>query len=207
MRRRPTIRLIIVLLLFLAGGAIVNVAVAWGTFVLRPCAGQYASLEEVESAQIWNRFDAPISDSTGLPSVERVHYSPFYYQAHAKDFSGRLSGEVVELGAGWPMTCLIGQWWNIGPQTLWLFDASRLQPTRIEDVDDQSSRIDALPCYPIWPGFAINTIFYAAILWLIFFVPSKLKRTLRRRRGLCPACAYPVGTSDVCTECGAPVIR
>ncbi len=25
---------------------------------------------------------------------------------------------------------------------------------------------------------------------------------LRVHRGLCPACAYPVGTSSVCRECG-----
>jgi hypothetical protein len=29
----------------------------------------------------------------------------------------------------------------------------------------------------------------------------KVKRS-RARRGLCPACAYPIGTSPVCTECG-----
>ena len=60
----------------------------------------------------------------------------------------------------------------------------------------------SLPVYPLWPGFAINTVFYAAILWVLFFVPGLVKRTLRRRRDLCPACAYPVRTSKVCTECG-----
>jgi hypothetical protein len=61
------------------------------------------------------------------------------------------------------------------------------------------------PYRPIWPGFAINTIFYAAVLWVMFFAPGKVKRTIRRRRGLCPTCAYPVGSSPVCTECGAAV--
>ena len=28
-------------------------------------------------------------------------------------------------------------------------------------------QIRFLPLYPIWPGFAINTIFYAAILWML----------------------------------------
>ena len=32
-------------------------------------------------------------------------------------------------------------------------------------------------------------------------------RDRRIKRGLCPACAYPVGTNDVCTECGKPVKR
>jgi hypothetical protein len=63
----------------------------------------------------------------------------------------------------------------------------------------------ALPLRPLWPGFAINTLFYAALCWLAFFVPFALRRRHRRRRGLCPACAYPVGRSGLCTECGAAV--
>ena len=36
-----------------------------------------------------------------------------------------------------------------------------------------------------------------AAIWRIFFPPAK--------RGQCPACGYPIGTSPVCTECGKPV--
>jgi predicted amidophosphoribosyltransferase len=46
---------------------------------------------------------------------------------------------------------------------------------------------------------------YAAILWMLFAAPFALRRWRRIKRGLCPACAYPVGASDVCTECGKPV--
>jgi hypothetical protein len=52
-----------------------------------------------------------------------------------------------------------------------------------------------------WP-VAINTVFYAAILWVLFAALG-IRRWRRIRRGQCPACAYPVGSSDVCTECGA----
>ena len=64
----------------------------------------------------------------------------------------------------------------------------------------------ALPWRPIWPGFALNTVFYAFILWLLVAGPFVLRRWRRIRRGLCPKCAYPLGASDVCTECGAPLI-
>ena len=53
-------------------------------------------------------------------------------------------------------------------------------------------------------GFAINTLFYAGVLWVLFCGPFALRRMIRRRRGQCPACAYPIGQSPVCTECGAP---
>jgi hypothetical protein len=35
-----------------------------------------------------------------------------------------------------------------------------------------------MPLQRIWPGFAINTIFYAAILWLLFAVPGFVCRRL-----------------------------
>jgi hypothetical protein len=62
-----------------------------------------------------------------------------------------------------------------------------------------------LPTRPIWPGFLFNTLFYAGVLWMVLIGPRVLRRHMRRRRGLCPACAYPVGVSPVCTECGQPV--
>ena len=41
-----------------------------------------------------------------------------------------------------------------------------------------------------------------AILWLLIPGPFALRRFLRLRRGLCPKCAYPMGESPVCSECG-----
>ena len=60
---------------------------------------------------------------------------------------------------------------------------------------------------PIWPGFALNTLFYATLLWLLLPGPFALRRFLRVRRGLCPKCAYPMGESAVCTECGRALPR
>jgi hypothetical protein len=62
-----------------------------------------------------------------------------------------------------------------------------------------------LPLGVIWPGFLASALFYA-LLWLGVITAPRLARSargaLRRRRGLCPRCAYPVGASIVCTECG-----
>ncbi len=51
----------------------------------------------------------------------------------------------------------------------------------------------------------INTIFYAVMRWLLFAAPGFVRRRYRIKRGLCPSCAYPVGESDLCSECGKPV--
>ena len=64
-----------------------------------------------------------------------------------------------------------------------------------------------LPLLPIWPGFAINTIFYATILWMLALAPFTARRIIRRKRGLCLNCGYDLrGTAQmICSECGHEV--
>ena len=61
-----------------------------------------------------------------------------------------------------------------------------------------------MPLRPIWPGFAINSIFYATLLWLLTLGPFTVRRMIRRKRGLCIKCGYDLrGTDhDKCPECG-----
>ena len=64
-----------------------------------------------------------------------------------------------------------------------------------------------LPTLPLWPGFAINTIFYAAILWLLWIAPGKIRRFVRIRGHRCPACGFIIApntcANGLCSECGA----
>ena len=62
-----------------------------------------------------------------------------------------------------------------------------------------------LPLRPLWPGFAVNTFFYAAVLWLLIPGPFLLRRFIRMKRGRCVKCGYPLGDSAVCSECGKPL--
>jgi len=68
---------------------------------------------------------------------------------------------------------------------------------------------DYLPYGPSWPGFAINTLVYASLLWLIFAAPFALRRAVRRNYGHCAACGYNLHGSEpgskICPECGATV--
>ena len=63
---------------------------------------------------------------------------------------------------------------------------------------------NVVPLAIIWPGFAVNTLFYALILWLYMAVPSVLRRLIRIKRGRCPKCGYDVrhALSGGCPECG-----
>ena len=72
------------------------------------------------------------------------------------------------------------------------------------DVGYQPSRtLNLLPLTPLWPAFALNTLLYATLTWLLSCALLALRRFRRIRRGLCPTCAYPTGESSVCSECGA----
>ncbi len=61
-----------------------------------------------------------------------------------------------------------------------------------------------IPVRPILGGFLINTLFYAAILWLLALGPFTARRMIRRNRGLCINCGYDLrgDLSSGCPECG-----
>ena len=78
-------------------------------------------------------------------------------------------------------------------------------PANLHFLRVDEARYRTLPLRPIWPGFAINTLFYAAIIWLLTFGPFAARRFFRNKRGHCIKCGYDLrGTSGgVCPECGA----
>ncbi len=57
-----------------------------------------------------------------------------------------------------------------------------------------------LPLRPLLPGFAINTALYASLWFFAIPLPGKLRRRRRRRKGLCPSCAYDL-SGDLETGC------
>ncbi|MCH8259450.1 MAG: hypothetical protein IIC46_04515 [Planctomycetes bacterium] len=62
-----------------------------------------------------------------------------------------------------------------------------------------------LPYRVLLLGFAINTIFYGAILWSLTLGPITARRMIRRKRGRCIKCAYDLrGTSGGDSEGGCP---
>ena len=67
----------------------------------------------------------------------------------------------------------------------------------------RQASVSHLPiCIRAWP-FLVNTLVYAGVLGSMCLLPGWFRRTRRRRRGLCAVCAYPVGPTAACSECGA----
>jgi hypothetical protein len=127
-----------------------------------------------------------------------------------------VAGAIVNVAVAWAAPYLLSKRhpiaWNRGAATTygWILKPQRGWPLSALSMERQrperwyASRDVELPVVPLWPGFAINALFYAVILWLLFAAPFALRRRRRIKRGLCLACAYPIGESEVCTECGRP---
>ena len=119
-----------------------------------------------------------------------------------------LFGGAKRIQAGWPTLALRGY------EITGLIDSNSVMqgratgawpPTEFRWALPVRKNKPSFPLRPIWPGFAVNTAFYAAILWLLICEPFVIRKYIRMKRGRCVQCAYPMGASGVCSECGKTI--
>lgn len=111
---------------------------------------------------------------------------------------GQSHATFVYLEAGWPMKSFKRR--MIATEHI----AGTGPPSYVSTRPWEEGRQLQLPTIPIWRGALANSALYASVcfigfLWLRF---RPVRRSVRLRHGLCPDCAYPIGKSDRCTECG-----
>ena len=204
---------------FLLLGAIINVAVAWGC-----CFASHAILSPYfYGSEVWSkdakaraawRYSMP--QSCEPLAWREVGGQWFGYEGYALRGActcDRTVLQVLNVDAGWPLMSLRGQ----KRQQVSRNDPIGWHYISVSAIDFTHSPLASLfvgkndgfvwlPWGPLWPCFAINTIFYAAILWLLFAFPFTLRRWRRIKRVLCPACAYDLRgrtvDKNVCPECG-----
>lgn len=64
-------------------------------------------------------------------------------------------------------------------------------------------RVPTLPLLPLWRGFLVDTLFYAAIWWAVFTGFAQARRGIRSGRGRCMRCGYRLQSAERgCSECG-----
>jgi hypothetical protein len=212
----PLMRICVFLLL----GAIVNVAVAWGCcmYGYRNSQANAALRHSPTHAELawWRSVNPPqgVMEPVEIWPIQAVGFTQFRHRGSGPIIT-RPNGDRVQITsaaswneAGLPVPSFRGVWFYIpdaasGGTQVETRGAKRVDSDLLKRLFPK--RCSYLPYWPIWPGFPINTLFYAVILWGLFAAPFALRRRRRIKRGLCPACAYPVGASDVCTECGKPV--
>ena len=127
--------------------------------------------------------------------------------------------QVISTATGWPFRAFRGDHWiRWSPPPAPAFPQVTLDssgtpvatqvPMERSDslwhVSDTPSGPWALPYAPMWAGLAADLLAFGTF-WLLVLSFSGLRRTLRRRRGLCTRCAYALkglAPGSPCPECG-----
>ena len=64
---------------------------------------------------------------------------------------------------------------------------------------------ECLPLLPLFPGFLLDTALFGSVWWLLISAAPAARAYLRRRRKVCPKCAYSragLASAAPCPECG-----
>jgi hypothetical protein len=227
--RRVNRRRVILLITCVVLGAIINVAVAWSCAIWsRPNVTKAFALPQAVTDDLWLRL-APLSWSIHIQKCETGPIIPHGSRQETFGLTldvalvsrvcvvkhGPLESNsigvfvvdwsVIEYRMGWPIRSV---WANAArtSDTKELTIAGAWQfPENITWA--RIGRGQVLPYRPFWTGFIINSVFFAAIIWLLIRGPFEIRRRVRQYRGQCQACGYPIGSSAMCSECGAPVPR
>ncbi len=214
-------RLLLIIAAWLVLGAVVNVAVAWGVAAWIQIDSRDLRLTRLSDGKLWLvlKCDGPgasrlfsVKCLDGWHGPQEIH-DAVMLPAWSRLVRSQSSGgyfTTLEDARGWPSLAMSCEFkWDAAWKTTAWDGGIELRPkaNRVGTVH----KWRALPLRPIWPGFAVNTIFYAALLWFLICGPLALWRLargfVRVKRGLCPKCAYPTGESSVCTECGRPLVK
>jgi predicted RNA-binding Zn-ribbon protein involved in translation (DUF1610 family) len=235
--KRRLLKLGLFLLLLASGGAIINVAVAWGmVFTLGPVESDHSRFASGHNQKLPEYGDwlFTLRTSTAGQQIKSIWRRPPFgampWQAGdpesviprwanfaRPDLNSpeRSSRRIDAEARGWPSLALmsIHTEYRCPPVT----KDSAVWRVQKSDWGIPSGRFSAsadpriLPVVPLWPGFAINTIFYASILWLLFAAPGFVRRRIRIWRGLCAACGYDLrghtSGAGICPECRRRIIK
>jgi hypothetical protein len=213
--KRRALKLLVFLLAFLVVGAIINIAVALVCALkVHGVVHEFGRPPTNAEQTIWS-LRKPEGYPQGLGAVRVSKAFGLRMRHFLGDMDGRLNPSNMhdtttksnvtpvvgtEVSAGWPMKSLAGMQWT----------STEGRSTRVQTSLYRWRRWPApasgrsIPYKPVWPGFAINTIFYAAVLWVLFALPGKVRRWRRIKRGQCASCGYSLRdiTSEKCPECG-----
>jgi len=214
----------------LALGAVITVAVAWAVAVAHDEARVFRAPRLSAATWLGDLYwSASVSSTPGhtrVASVWRfgIHDPTFVYpkliatdvlpawavvnheyiealvKSESRDTG--LAWSSHELAFGWPVRALAGR-------TIIKLDGGHTDQGRVHSaiwIDSKPPRNSfaqrMLPLRPLWRGLLIDTLIYGSVLWCLLVLHGHIRRTVRRRRGRCPACGYPSSGAGVCSECG-----
>jgi hypothetical protein len=203
-------RALTIFLIFASLGAMLNVA---GVFA---CAywSQPREFDPQLMAKIRREFFSRDGTQSGRAYWPMIAYKGFGAQFidiaidEPNLIENSISGSYPCLGvirAGWPWMAMEAELWHDATQAPTVKPAEFRWAIPIAKKYASADRLfleRMLPLRPMWPGFVLNTLVLALLLWLMWFAAMSTRRAIRIRRGQCPWCAYPMGVSERCSECG-----
>ncbi len=138
-----------------------------------------------DAVPFWSRIRERPSVALALSS-ESSQYDPTAFPPQHEN--------LYEDAYGWPMLAL----------STGVLRSTRLNQSSYTPINGIEIGDFLLPLRPFWTGFAVNTFFYAGVLWVLIPGPFVLRRLIRQRLGLCPGCGYDLrhGEHEACPECG-----
>jgi uncharacterized OB-fold protein len=185
-------------------GAAATVGVAWG--------GAWWLARARESAPVPARWPPEVSAPAGWPPPA------------AARLGESAAADILELRAGWPhdeaagytLFAAVGRCgWPARALHTWTRVRADIQGGRAA-VDEAESAVwtirqtpqvrYVLPVLPLWPGFAVDTLLYAAAGFGAARGARSLRHRTRARRGRCPGCGDDragLAKDAACPECGA----
>ncbi len=207
--RRPMKRPLLIIAICLLLGAVANILLAWY------CQRRAFALVDGPAGPFWAIMPGRTENFDPHDLWRSMRHEDWPQQPTETGVTRHIGLTVLSASAGDPRE---PPWYVVHEcRSGWPFRALRVRETfqitplqhSITGILPSSSDLapfkglgSGFPVHPIIHGFLLNTLLYAALLWLLMYGPFVLRRFLRLRRGLCPKCAYPMGESSVCSECG-----
>lgn len=189
--------------LFVAAGAVTSLFIAFVcTLWFRQPFESENDYDAAPAQLILEEYDVPIDP-------EKLNFAESHDRWHGRrKYAVTMTppGEHADFGsitvivheAGWPWLCLHGEH-HFGDS---VSDDGLRSAVMIPFALRNENRV--VPIQPIAAGFALNTLLYAAALWLLFGFPLECRRAVRRWRGRCIKCGYTLLDNAICPECGTP---
>lgn len=198
-----------IVLVFLALGAALNVAVAWACQIF----SSTVSVELIEAPDPRIVPPARTGSAGSFGARQRAEgfgRTNYWYLAAFQPLQQvrGVRGSDPDLGlfqAGWPMRSLESR---SGPGWRPVADNERAWAFKYGGSSTPKWLMDhQLPLYPLWVGFTVNTIFWGGAIPPAAFAFRRIRGVRRRGRGQCTGCGYPLGGVTVCPECGRNAVR
>ncbi|MFO0857531.1 MAG: hypothetical protein U0640_09280 [Phycisphaerales bacterium] len=165
----------------------------------------------------WSYFvDPPISIEGSWP-LEVDTRSGDSEWGFREDSMWRVPREVIcEVRSGWPVAAMrsrrVTDWDDAKFTYVTQCDGLEIPASSLGERmrltlegNSLNSPYRPVPLVPVWPGFAVCSVFWAGVVGVVWFVPGMVRGAMRRRRGLCASCAYQVSGLAACPECGTEV--